>query len=131
MAVAAERQRAKRDHVFGHAIEVFAAQGFRRADVQLIADNAVVGKGTVAVGLGSGAESRAPMGTAIVGGMITSTLLTLVVIPVMYSVMDDLAVWFKGRVRRSAVATGSPPHVVELEAAPPKAEQRQTDEIYA
>jgi AcrR family transcriptional regulator len=33
--------------VLGHAIEVFAAQGFRRADVQVIADNAAVGKGTV------------------------------------------------------------------------------------
>ena len=47
MAVAVERQQAKRDHVLEHAIEVFAAQGFRRADVQVIADNAAVGKGTV------------------------------------------------------------------------------------
>ena len=63
--------------------------------------------------------------------MITSTLLTLVVIPVMYSVMDDLAVWLKGWVTHPALKAGSRPHEVELEAAPPKAKQRETDEIYA
>lgn len=35
-------------------------------------------------------------GTAIVGGLVTSTLLTLVVIPVVYSVMDDLPGWIRG-----------------------------------
>jgi HAE1 family hydrophobic/amphiphilic exporter-1 len=42
------------------------------------------------LGLGAGAETRAPMGTCVVGGLITSTLLTLVVVPVMYSLIDDL-----------------------------------------
>jgi HAE1 family hydrophobic/amphiphilic exporter-1 len=36
------------------------------------------------------------MGTAIVGGMVTSTALTLVVIPVVYSVLDDLGAWIRG-----------------------------------
>lgn len=51
----------------------------------------IAGMIPVAIGLGSGAESRAPMGTAIVGGLLTSTVLTLVVIPVVYSVMDDVS----------------------------------------
>ena len=41
------RSNSKRDHVLRHAIEVFAGQGYRHADVQVIADNATVGKGTV------------------------------------------------------------------------------------
>jgi hydrophobic/amphiphilic exporter-1 (mainly G- bacteria), HAE1 family len=41
--------------------------------------------------LGSGAEFRAPMARAVVGGLITSTLLTLLVVPVVYTYLDDLA----------------------------------------
>ena len=36
------------------------------------------------------AEARAPMGVAVIGGMMTSTLLTLLVIPCVYTVMDDM-----------------------------------------
>ena len=44
----------------------------------------------LALGLGPGAEVRAPMARAVIGGLITSTLLTLLVVPVMYSWLDDL-----------------------------------------
>jgi HAE1 family hydrophobic/amphiphilic exporter-1 len=37
------------------------------------------------------------MGHAVIGGVITSTLLTLLVIPVLYTLLDDLASWFAGR----------------------------------
>jgi HAE1 family hydrophobic/amphiphilic exporter-1 len=40
---------------------------------------------------GSGAEFRAPMARAVIGGLITSTLLTLIVVPVVYTYLDDLA----------------------------------------
>ncbi len=50
----------------------------------------------LALGLGEGAEQQAPMGRAIIGGVITSTLLTLVVVPVVYSYLDALeARWLK------------------------------------
>ena len=49
--------------------------------------------------LGAGAEGRAPMARAVVGGLLTSTLLTLLVVPVMYTLMDDLANWLKRRWR--------------------------------
>ncbi len=52
--------------------------------------------------LGKGAEFRAPMARAVVGGLITSTLLTLVVVPVVYSLLDDVAAWLH---RRMAGAT--------------------------
>jgi Cu/Ag efflux pump CusA len=44
----------------------------------------------VAAALGEGAEFRAPMGQAVIGGLITSTLLTLFIVPVVYSILDDL-----------------------------------------
>ena len=45
----------------------------------------------VALALGEGAEFRAPMGQAVIGGLITSTLLTLFIVPVVYSILDDIA----------------------------------------
>jgi hydrophobic/amphiphilic exporter-1 (mainly G- bacteria), HAE1 family len=50
----------------------------------------------LALALGQGAEMRAPMARAVIGGLITSTLLTLLVVPVVYTVLDD----FGGFVRR-------------------------------
>jgi HAE1 family hydrophobic/amphiphilic exporter-1 len=51
----------------------------------------------LALGLGEGGEQRAPMGQAVIGGVITSSLLTLVVVPVIYTYLDDLAGWLRGR----------------------------------
>ncbi|MBI2838325.1 MAG: efflux RND transporter permease subunit [Acidobacteria bacterium] len=44
----------------------------------------------LALAIGAGAEMRAPMARAVIGGLITSTLLTLVVVPVVYTFLDDL-----------------------------------------
>jgi HAE1 family hydrophobic/amphiphilic exporter-1 len=49
----------------------------------------------LALALGAGGEMRAPMARAVIGGLITSTFLTLLVVPVVYSVLDDLAAWLK------------------------------------
>ncbi len=51
----------------------------------------IFGMMPVALGLGEGAEFRAPMGQAVIGGLITSTILTLVVVPVVYTILDDLS----------------------------------------
>jgi hydrophobe/amphiphile efflux-1 (HAE1) family protein len=59
----------------------------------------------LALGLGEGAEQQAPMGRAIIGGVMTSTLLTLVVVPVIYSYLDAWeARWFKWRAASGASA---------------------------
>ena len=50
----------------------------------------VMGMMPLALGLGDGAEQRAPMAHAIIGGVITSTLLTLIVVPVVYTYLDDI-----------------------------------------
>ena len=51
----------------------------------------------MALALDEGGEIQAPMGRAIIGGVITSTLLTLIVVPVLYSYLDQMAAWAKRR----------------------------------
>ena len=58
----------------------------------------------LAFALTEGSEQRAPMGQAVIGGVLTSSLLTLVVVPVTYCFMDDLAQWFKRRLAAKASA---------------------------
>jgi hydrophobic/amphiphilic exporter-1 (mainly G- bacteria), HAE1 family len=48
----------------------------------------ILGMLPLALGLGEGSEQQSPMGRAIIGGVISSTLLTLVVVPVLYTWMD-------------------------------------------
>ncbi len=50
----------------------------------------IAGMIPLALGLGEGAEQRAPMAHALIGGLITSTVLTLIVVPVVYTCLDDL-----------------------------------------
>ncbi len=57
----------------------------------------VFGMLPTALKIGEGAESRAPMAIAVIGGLITSTLLTLVVIPVVYTIVDDLENFIRKR----------------------------------
>ena len=52
----------------------------------MTACSTIAGMIPIAIGVGAGAETRAPMGACVVGGLVTSTLLTLVVIPVLYYV---------------------------------------------
>ncbi len=54
----------------------------------------------VAIGHGDGGELRAPMGMTVIGGLITSTILTLVVVPVIYSLLDGLTIRVKRAVGR-------------------------------
>ncbi|MCX5907910.1 MAG: efflux RND transporter permease subunit [Deltaproteobacteria bacterium] len=60
----------------------------------------------LALALGAGAEMRAPMARAVVGGLITSTLLTLLIIPVVYTLLDDLGNWISRRWERKKEAKG-------------------------
>ena len=58
----------------------------------------------LALGIGPGAELRAPMAQAAIGGMISSTLLTLVVVPVVYTVIDDFVGLFRRKKRTQVTA---------------------------
>ena len=59
----------------------------------------IFGMVPLAFALSEGSEQRAPMGQAVIGGVITSSLLTLVVVPVVYCYLDDLSVWLNRRFR--------------------------------
>ncbi|MGL5832864.1 MAG: efflux RND transporter permease subunit [Waterburya sp.] len=52
----------------------------------------ILGMVPIALGLGAGAELRQPMAVGIIGGLITSTLLSLIVVPVLYTLLEDWAV---------------------------------------
>ncbi len=58
----------------------------------------IFGMVPLALALTEGSEQRAPMGQAVIGGVITSSVLTLVVVPVIYTYVDDLAAWAKRKV---------------------------------
>jgi hydrophobic/amphiphilic exporter-1 (mainly G- bacteria), HAE1 family len=54
----------------------------------------IAGMVPVALGRGEGAQFRAPLGIAVIGGTITATVLTLLVIPTFYEILDDTRGWF-------------------------------------
>jgi HAE1 family hydrophobic/amphiphilic exporter-1 len=62
----------------------------------------VFGMMPLALGLGEGASQRAPMAHAVIGGLISSTLLTLVVVPVMLIYIERIGAWTRQRFSRSA-----------------------------
>jgi len=64
----------------------------------------VLGMLPMALGHGAGAETQAPLATAVIGGLSFSTLLTLLVVPVIYSILDDLGE--RVRSRRHKTVTG-------------------------
>ena len=55
----------------------------------------------VAIGRGEGADFRAPLGIAVIGGIMTSTFLTLLVIPTVYEILADGRDWLSARLRRA------------------------------
>jgi multidrug efflux pump subunit AcrB len=53
----------------------------------------VAGMAPIAAGLGNDAEFRQPMAVAVIGGLIASTLLSLVFVPVTFTIVDDIQQW--------------------------------------
>jgi multidrug efflux pump len=60
---------------------------------------ALLGGLPLALGRGTGAEMRRPLGIAIVGGLIVSQMLTLYTTPVVYLYLDRLRLWFARRAK--------------------------------
>jgi HAE1 family hydrophobic/amphiphilic exporter-1 len=83
---------------------VLQAAPTRFRPILMTAGSTIVAVLPVAVGMSEGGESRAPMAVAVIGGMLTSTFLTLLVIPVVYLLLDDFASWLRRRFNRSQVA---------------------------
>ena len=106
--------RSREEHIDdqGHTVP-----GLPRADALLLAAKVrlrpilmttlamVFGMVPLAFALTEGSEQRAPMGQAVIGGVITSSLLTLVVVPVVYCYMDDLGHWLLARFKSKPATT--------------------------
>jgi HAE1 family hydrophobic/amphiphilic exporter-1 len=96
------------DHSSGHDIAPMArtealllAARVRLRPILMTTLAMIFGMVPLAFAMSEGSEQRAPMGQAVIGGVITSTLLTLVVVPVIYSYIDALDRAF-GRAARAA-----------------------------
>jgi len=66
----------------------------------------VFGMLPIALGVGEGAETRAPMGISVIGGLLTSLVLTLIVVPSAYDIFDDWQERFKNRKSRRKEIAG-------------------------
>ena len=67
---------------------------------------ALMGTLPIAIGFGTGAESRRPLGLCVVGGLVFSQLITLYITPVYYTYLDSFQKWMLGMFsRKQALAT--------------------------
>jgi multidrug efflux pump subunit AcrB len=71
----------------------------------------VAGMLPVAIGLGGDTVFRQPMAVAVIGGLITSTALTLVIVPAAFTVIDDIEAWLAPKFGRVLTAQPPPPPV--------------------
>jgi multidrug efflux pump subunit AcrB len=85
------------------------AAPIRMRPVLMTAIAMIFGAAPAALGIGPGAETRSPMAMAAMAGMISSTALTLLVVPVFYLTLDDGVEWLRRKLRRSAAAPGATP----------------------
>ena len=71
----------------------------------------------VAIGHGDGGETRAPMGVTVIGGLITSTFLTLIVVPVIYTFMEGISQFWSRLFARFGAKQHTHQHELEREAS--------------
>jgi len=83
----------------------------------------IFGMVPLALGIGAGAEMRAPMARAVIGGLVTSTLLTLLVVPVVYTMLDDLSAWLR-RGRKKTMPMG---HEGAARESAERSDEQQTE----
>ena len=85
---------------------------------------AILGMLPLALGFGQGSEMYVPLATAVIGGLATSTMLTLFVVPTVYTLFDDLTRRFHKTPRDLGRAVGVEPSLVSVGASPesPEAE---------
>ncbi|OYU86083.1 MAG: hypothetical protein CFE45_25150, partial [Burkholderiales bacterium PBB5] len=99
--------RARAEDGLGRSDALLRAARVRLRPILMTTLAMVFGMLPLALGLSEGAEQRAPMGQAVIGGVITSSLLTLVVVPVIYCWLDDLGQWARRRLGLAATPTAA------------------------
>jgi len=76
---------------------ILTAVPIRLRPILMTTASTILGMLPLALGLGAGVELRAPMAIAIIGGLITSTLLSLLVVPILYDLLDNWQLQLKGK----------------------------------
>jgi HAE1 family hydrophobic/amphiphilic exporter-1 len=87
---------------------ILTAGQVRLRPILMTTATTVLGLLPLALGLGDGAEIRSPMAIAVISGLISSTALTLIVIPTIYAIVDDATSWLFGRRVRVPQAVAAP-----------------------
>jgi HAE1 family hydrophobic/amphiphilic exporter-1 len=88
---------ARRDRRLPASAAIYEACLVRFRPIMMTTMAALMGTLPIALGWGSGAEARRPLGLAVVGGLLVSQTLTLYVTPVFYIYMENLQDWLRGR----------------------------------
>ena len=93
----------RRDHGYGIMDSVITAGGRRLRPIMMTTITTILGLTPMALGLGEGSELQVPMARVVIGGLLTSTLITLVFIPVVYATLEEAAEKLARRRRRGVV----------------------------
>jgi HAE1 family hydrophobic/amphiphilic exporter-1 len=101
-------QEAERKEGKGPREAILEACSVRFRPIMMTTMAALMGTLPIALGAGAGAESRRPLGVAVVGGLAFSQLITLYLTPVVYTLLDELRL----RMRRSAPAPEHSPSTI-------------------
>jgi HAE1 family hydrophobic/amphiphilic exporter-1 len=107
---------------------IYEACTVRFRPIMMTTMAALMGTLPIALGFGAGAESRRPLGLAVVGGLLFSQMLTLYVTPVFFLYMEDLSEWIsrrRGRGRRQPEPVVEPRPVEREERVPAAAAMRE------
>lgn len=91
---------ARRDHQLNRWDAIIDACRKRARPIVMTTVAMAAGMLPIALGMGGDPSFRSPMAIVVIGGLITSTFLSLLVIPVVYSCVDDAVQWLKPRLRR-------------------------------
>jgi len=86
---------------------IFDARLVRFRPIMMTTFAALFGTLPIAIGFGAGGDSRRPLGLAVVGGLLTSQVLTLYLTPVIYIYFDKLQNWLRRRRRGGEIGSGA------------------------
>lgn len=82
-------------------VAIMKAGPIRIRPILMTALTTILGLVPMSIGIGEGGELTQPMGVVVIGGLALSTVLTLVIVPVIYTIFDDISEFFKGKFKKN------------------------------
>jgi HAE1 family hydrophobic/amphiphilic exporter-1 len=116
---------AQRNEGKSPAEAIFEGSIIRFRPIMMTTMAALMGTLPIALGVGAGADSRRPLGVAVVGGLFFSQLLTLYITPVIYTYMESFHDWITGRRKRGAASKDLEPHLIAAARSEAQAQRRR------